>query len=506
MFSTLASLFLLLVSIESPIFGSALEKCDANSFSRTSKSISWKAYSTRISRTPLLAPGENERKFEHYSELRNRYYYLALLNDSVSTRIITELREFSKSKKTEFQQIFNYSNKSKEQLKKLRGIVEVNLPRILILRKNNRKSIRLIFSAKTPLLERESLWKEVINSKILIAKLLLQTEPRQRWLISVITEEMRSFPFSGDVSVSQAREKGQLPLIREVAQQSLRAGLPLRKIIADRKKLEDLNDQMLAIEDQIIDGNLRWIVRRVMCFSKGSRVRFTDEDLGELMTAGSEGMRYSFTKYDPSHNANFLTYATHWINQKIRAELKFIRQFSTSGVQVKGEIKRIIKKLAHDLGRWPNEFEIAEAAGMTEADFHSYNNSLSQRVTSSLDQDLNQDRAARSGKSITGAALLQAPTNLRSGKANKVLADRLEKALLVLDERSRQILRMRFGISPYEKPHSLKEIGVELGVTRERIRQLVNKSLEKVLKTYSKRNVSFEDIEVTFDDLADYTP
>ncbi len=224
-------------------------------------------------------------------------------------------------------------------------------------------------------------------------------------------------------------------------------------------------------------GNLRLVVKIAHDY-KGLGV-----PIQELISEGNMGLMRAVAKFDPDKGAKFSSYASWWIKQAMRKLLmengRIIRTPPTTAVKIK-KIKAAQSKLARSLGREPTDKEIAGSLDFSVR-VVSFLKVSDHRTVSIHDPQLNEhDRQLNEiipdERSLTPAKLLDE----HESTAN------LKKVLRLLNDREHRILLLRYGLDG-SRPRTLDEVSKEIGRTRERVRQIQNRALQK-LRTFLGRD------------------
>lgn len=240
-----------------------------------------------------------------------------------------------------------------------------------------------------------------------------------------------------------------------------------------RQKEAELFKKARAGDEQarqsLITANLRFVVR------VAREYRDCGLSLLELISEGNHGLLEAMKRFDESRGFKFITYAVWWIRQAILKALgeqgKIVRP-PMSQVNDLQKMDRETARYAHKLGRTP-----------TSAEMESRMDISPERTRNALkigQQDISFDASAYPEDDVSLLSVFAAEQEgvdetFEKGDVKQAVRFRLK----FLDEREYQIVSAYFGLDDL-RPMTLEEIGTVMGVTRERVRQLRNRALEKI--------------------------
>ncbi len=258
---------------------------------------------------------------------------------------------------------------------------------------------------------------------------------------------------------SYLREIGKVPLLTPEEEKEL------------AKKIEAGDEQS---RQKMIEANLRLVVS----IAKRYVGRSKNLNLLDLIQEGNIGLTRAVDKFNYKKGFKFSTYATWWIRQAITRALadqgRTIR-IPVHMVETIGKFQRARRMVLQNLGREPSAEEIAREMGKPLSEIR-YLMQISQDTTS-LNQPLGDDSNGGSEVSDFVADTKNiSPDNYAS---RQLLKENLREVMSELTEREQRIIEMRFGLKD-NIPHTLEEVGEAFNVTRERIRQIEAKTLDKI--------------------------
>lgn len=265
---------------------------------------------------------------------------------------------------------------------------------------------------------------------------------------------------------------------------------PLETYLRDINEVSLLTaeqEQMLArriavgdteARDRMIRANLRLVVNIARGYTRRGLC------LQDLIEEGNLGLLRAVEGFDPDMNTRFSTYASYWIKQSIKRALintaKPIR-IPAYMVEIVSRWRNTAARLNDDLGRYPLPEEIAKALEIPKRKLGIIKKAV--RAFMSNPQSEEDESGWSLGEMLMDEKTKPPDEELLNADDIRTISELLEK----IDQREASVLRMRFGLQDNE-PQTLKEIGLQLGLTRERVRQIENEALRKLGMFLSERD------------------
>ena len=244
----------------------------------------------------------------------------------------------------------------------------------------------------------------------------------------------------------------------------------------EHQALEKLVEEGQGARERLTVSNLRLVV------SIAKRYMNRGLSFLDLIQEGNMGLMKAVEKFDYTRGYKFSTYATWWIRQAITraiADQSRTIRVPVHMIETVRELNRVKREYIQAHGAAPTLEDLSELTGMSIDKIKKVEN-VSQ-YTASLERPIGDEEEDTLGDFIEDPS---SPSPTKE-TFRMFLKDQLNRALDQLDEREREILKLRYGLED-DHPRTLKDVSLKFNITRERVRQIEIKAIEK-LKHPSRR-------------------
>jgi RNA polymerase primary sigma factor len=225
--------------------------------------------------------------------------------------------------------------------------------------------------------------------------------------------------------------------------------------------------------DRLVEANLRFVVHYAKRY-RGLGMSYMD-----LIHEGSLGLIEAAKRFDPDRNVKFISYAVWWVRQAIFHALSEHARVFRLPQKLSGQVSRLEtarERLKSELERAPTTEELAERTAFSKDEV--------ERLLLAAGDDVSLSTAVGDDGNLELGDTLEQDTvpSVEVEMIRTSFERRIQDMVGGLDEKEREVIRMRFGLDG-DEPKTLQEIGETMGLSRERIRQIESRAKEKLRRS-----------------------
>ncbi len=348
-----------------------------------------------------------------------------------------------------------------------------NLATLDHIEKVKRRLFRVAMSKSLPMATRREAWRQLVRQRNKAVRLVEEMHLRIQRLYPLLKQlrELWQRHQSLVIHRTESHDRSRTIELNAKRRQILLATRESRRTLERRlTRLEDLQQRYDAAKRDLAAGNLRLVI------SIAKRYRNRGLSFLDLIQEGNSGLMRAVDKFEHARGFKFSTYATWWIRQAITRAIA--DQSRTIRVPVHmtdtmNKLRNLSRSFLQANGREPSFEEIAELAGITVEEAECVWR-MSRRCVS-LDQPLGDGDEGTVGEFVSDTREVDPLHDVN----RQALRSSIGRALEGLSYREREIIRMRFGLAD-GCAYTLEEVGSIFQVTRERVRQIEAKAVEKL--------------------------
>jgi RNA polymerase primary sigma factor len=429
-------------------------------------------YLLQMGGIPLLNRETEVSSAREIERWRRRFRNTLLANDFVLAGAVQLLKRVHAGT-LRLDRTIEVSVTNTSEKKRLLRRLGPNLATLDRIEQEKRRLFRVAMGKSLPMATRREAWRQLVRQRNKAVRLVEEMHLRIQRLYPLLKQLRDLWQRHESLAMQRAetRDRSRTAELNAQRRQILLATRESRKTLERRlTRLEDLQQRYDAAKRDLAAGNLRLVI------SIAKRYRNRGLSFLDLIQEGNSGLMRAVDKFEHARGFKFSTYATWWIRQAITRAIA--DQSRTIRVPVHmtdtmNKLRNLSRAFLQANGREPSFEEMAELAGITVEEAECVWR-MSRRCVS-LDQPLGDGDEGTVGEFVSDTREVDPLHDVN----RQALRSTIGRALEGLSYREREIIRMRFGLAD-GCAYTLEEVGSIFQVTRERVRQIEAKAVEKL--------------------------
>ena len=430
-------------------------------------------YLLQMGCNPLLTRATEVSSAQQIELWRRKFRHTMLANDFILAGAVSLLERVKAGTVRLDRTIEVAVTNTKEKARFLKRLGP-NLATLRLIEQEKAKLYRIAMTRSVPLERRRAAWQRLVRQRNKAVRLVEEMHLRiqrltpllkQLWAIGGRLDDIRG-QLDNPASAVTSRESLQIEHRR-----LLLSTRESRRTLSRRlARLDDLQQRYDKAKRDLAAGNLRLVV------SIAKRYRHRGLSFLDLIQEGNSGLMRAVDKFEHARGFKFSTYATWWIRQAITraiADQSRTIRVPVHMVDTMTKLRNASRLFVQRHGREPNIEEMAEVTGLSVEEAHCIWQMSRQPI--SLDQPLGESEDGAVGDFVSE----QRDEDPLHAVNQQSLKSLIGRALDGLSYREREIIRLRFGLADGYS-YTLEEVGALFDVTRERVRQIEAKAVEKL--------------------------